>query len=370
MARSSLLASTVTRYISGCDVPGGVSQCIRKSRSLNEGSSDCPSSGQTAMPARTIAPEAKNAGRGARMIRGKSRLVASLQPSDERGFPLDRRPVQQDQAQRRRDGQGHHHGRQQRERIGERQRLEEGAGQPAHEEDRHHRQHDDQRRVDDRAADLERGFEDDGRGRFAAALLAVLAQAPDDVLDVDDGVVDDGAEGDDEAGQDHRVDRGPAEVEHEPRRHQRERDREEADQRHPPLEEEGAEDQHHEDGADEERHRQIVDRQLDEGRRAEDLMVDLDAGQAGPHLVERRLHPSGDLQRVGPGKLLDDEHQARAVVDDGVADEQRLFPQHVRHVAQADRAAVLRHDRHLGQIFRRDAGRDGPDVRSFGSGSR
>ena len=71
IARSSLLARTVTRYISGCDVPGGVSQCIRKSRSLNEGSSDCPSNGQTAIPATTAAPVARYTGRGARMIRSR-----------------------------------------------------------------------------------------------------------------------------------------------------------------------------------------------------------------------------------------------------------------------------------------------------------
>ena len=56
------LRETVTRYISGCDVPGRVSQCIRKSRSLNEGSSDCPSNGQTAIPATTAAPVARYTG--------------------------------------------------------------------------------------------------------------------------------------------------------------------------------------------------------------------------------------------------------------------------------------------------------------------
>ena len=38
-----------------------------------------------------------------------------------------------------------------------------------------------------------------------------LAQAAHDVLDVDDRVVDDHPDGDDEARQDHRVDRAPAE---------------------------------------------------------------------------------------------------------------------------------------------------------------
>ncbi len=45
MACSSLDAATVIRVSSGSDVPGLVTQCIRKSRSLKSGSSDWPSVG-------------------------------------------------------------------------------------------------------------------------------------------------------------------------------------------------------------------------------------------------------------------------------------------------------------------------------------
>ena len=48
-----------------------------------------------------------------------------------------------------------------------------------------------------------------------------LAEASDHVLDVDDGVVDDVAERDHHAGQDHGVDRGAACVQHESGRDQR-----------------------------------------------------------------------------------------------------------------------------------------------------
>jgi len=51
MVRNSWQAAVEMRTISGCDVPGLVSQCIRKSRSLNEGSSSRPSKGQMMMPA-------------------------------------------------------------------------------------------------------------------------------------------------------------------------------------------------------------------------------------------------------------------------------------------------------------------------------
>ena len=60
---------------------------------------------------------------------------------------------------------------------------------------------------------------------WSAPLLAMLAQTPHDVLDVHDGVVDDGADGDHQPRQDHRVDGGPTQVEHEQGGHQRQRDR-------------------------------------------------------------------------------------------------------------------------------------------------
>ena len=51
IVRSSWQARTEIRVSSGPDVSGFVSQCIRKSRSLKSGSSDCPRNGTTATPA-------------------------------------------------------------------------------------------------------------------------------------------------------------------------------------------------------------------------------------------------------------------------------------------------------------------------------
>ena len=65
--------------------------------------------------------------------------------------------------------------------------------------------------------------------------------------------------------------------------------------------------------------REVVDRLLDERRRPEDRRVDLDAGKTGPHLVHRVLDALRDLHRVGAAELLDDQHQAGAVVDDALA---------------------------------------------------
>ena len=57
MARQLLLAGVVIRTISGCEVPGLVTQCIRKSRSLNAGSSVLPKPGTTARPAMATSAE-------------------------------------------------------------------------------------------------------------------------------------------------------------------------------------------------------------------------------------------------------------------------------------------------------------------------
>jgi hypothetical protein len=69
IARSSLLAAVVMRTSSGWEVPGAVTQCIRKSRSLKSGSSDCPSLGTTARPSSRMTTAAASAGRGLRMMR-------------------------------------------------------------------------------------------------------------------------------------------------------------------------------------------------------------------------------------------------------------------------------------------------------------
>ena len=62
MARSSLLASVVIRTSSGCDVDGSVTQCIRKSRSLNSGSNVLTELRKVAMPiATTTSPTVANA---------------------------------------------------------------------------------------------------------------------------------------------------------------------------------------------------------------------------------------------------------------------------------------------------------------------
>ena len=206
--------------------------------------------------------------------------------------------------------------------------------------------------MDDGAAHLEGGLEDDGRGRSLAPLVTGVAQPSQDVLDVDDGVVDDLAEGDDQAGQDHGVDGGPCGVQDQQCRGQRQRHRHEADQGDAPLVQEQDDDHDHQQKADQHRHPQIVDRIVDEGRRAEDRRVEVDARQTRFERLDGGVDALSHLERVAPRQLLDDQQQSGAAVDHGVADDRLVVGDHPAYVAQPHRARRrgLLFERHLGEL--------------------
>src|SRR5215212_3550468 len=285
----------------------------------------------------------------------KGAVVARAEAPQDRGLAAARgSPGEQQQAQRRCYRQRDDHRRQHREHVGERQRLEEGARSPAHHDHRHDGEQRDERGVRDGAAHLGVGRHHDVRGRAVVAFfLAVLAQAPEDVVGADDGVVYDDRYRYREPGEQDRVEGLPEEVGHDRRRNQGERDRDQADQHGAPLEEEGGEGEGQEDAGDDEREREVADRLLDVGGRPEDPRVDLHAGEAGPQILERVLDPGGNLGGVGAGELLHDEQQAAAVaVDDSVPDQRLVTVNHVRHVVEAH-LAVRAIDRHLAEALRR-----------------
>ena len=65
--------------------------------------------------------------------------------------------------------------------------------------------------------------------------------------------------------------------------------------------------------------------------------------------VRARLDVPGHRQRVRVRLLLDDQQQAGAIVDDGVAD-RRGKPSDLGHVAERERRAVAEGDGHLPQV--------------------
>ena len=129
----------------------------------------------------------------------------------------------------------------------------------------------------------------------------ILAQVPLYVIYVDDSVIDDNAEGDYQPCQNHNIERRSPQVEHVQGRQQRQRDRHQANQRCPPAIEKDTEHQNHEQRSDDRCPGEIGDRHLDEGRRAEERGVKIDAGKSWPQRIQRILYPTRHLQGVHVG---------------------------------------------------------------------
>ncbi len=137
-------------------------------------------------------------------------LVASFQPAHEDTLALvleGSAVVSEEQVAQRGDGRERHG--QRRENRGDvrnAQRREDASFESGEEEDRKKDDGNDERRVDYRVPNLARGLEhhvDCGR-RLRA--LPIQSQAPKHVFDIDDGVVDDLANGDRQAPERHRID--------------------------------------------------------------------------------------------------------------------------------------------------------------------
>ncbi len=249
------------------------------------------------------------------------------------------RLLEQGRAHHRRQGQRDdgrdHHG------DGERQGelAEHAPDEAAHEQqrDEHGEQRGGQR--DDREPDL-RGTVEGGR----LDVLAVLA-VPRDVLDHDDGVVDDEAGADGQRHQGEIVEAEAREPHHRERADQRQRQGRAGDDRGRPSAQEQQHDQHHEADAQRERELNLVDRGADHARAVAD---DGEGGVRGERLGEpRHLRLDARHRRhdVGAGLApdVDDDRRlalvpgANALVLEAVGYAGDVAQQHGRAVAVGDR---------------------------------
>jgi hypothetical protein len=120
IVRSSIQAAVEIRTSSEWEVPGAVTQCMRKSRSLNSGSNDWPS---WVIEGRR---QPRREGRARSHDAPTAPAVGVLEATGERRLAtLDRRVPQEDQGEGRRDGQGHQQRRQDRQPVGDGEGLEE-----------------------------------------------------------------------------------------------------------------------------------------------------------------------------------------------------------------------------------------------------
>jgi hypothetical protein len=253
--------------------------------------------------------------------------------ADRLGLPYDpavavplRRlgPREEPRAQDRRDGQRDDERREDADDVGDADRREEPPLHPRQREERQVDDDDHERADEDRLAHLARRAVDDEQGVRGRGRPPVLAQAPEDVLDVHDRVVHEGADGDGEAAERHRVDRDARRGEHERRDGDREGDRRERDERRPEVQEEQEEHDDDEDPAVAHRLRDVLDGAVDEARLLVDLRDEHDVlGQRGRDRRELAVDPVGQVHGVGRGLLEDREDDAGPRVDARLADADR-----------------------------------------------
>ena len=168
--------------------------------------------------------------------------------------------------------------------------------------------------------------------------MAILAQPPHDVFDVDDGVVDDLADRDGEAAEGHCVQRHAEAVQDDDGGEKRQRDRDARYRRRPDVEEKQEKDDDHEDAAQQERVADALRRDVDEGRRPEKRRIKLYAlrFKRGLQRRERVLHAPRDLLRVRAELRRDNEDDA------GLAHDRRAADRRLRRIG--DRGDVRQYD--------------------------
>ena len=288
----------------------------------------------------------------------QQRLVAALDEADEHpvavalrlgdaGGRLRERPPEEQAAERRRHRQGDGERCEDRGDVGDAERPEEPAFESLEEEQRHEDEADDHRREDHRAADLVGGVVDHLREghSFRHRLPDVLAQASQDVLDVDDRVVDELADRDREPAEGHHVDREPPRPEHQQRHRERERQRGEGDEGRPHVDEEEDEDDRDDRGRLDQDLGHVPHRPIDEAGRAERIAIEHHArGQRRLDAVEHAVDLLRELERVRARRLLHAQHHRRQPAIGGGAAQGRRGEPNVGDVADRDRRAVAGRD--------------------------
>ena len=271
-------------------------------------------------------------------------LIAPFQRGRQRRLaPLDDAPDAREQigAERRGQGEGDDQRREQRDEIGETERLQQSALDPREEEERQEHQHHDRGREDDGAADLPAGAIDDlqRRALLFSRETGVLPEPPRDVLDIDDGVVDERADGDGHPAQGHAVDRQAREAKTNDGGQQRQRNRHQRDGAGAQVGEEHEGHEHDQIGSVAQRVRQIGERELEEIRLSEQARVEPHPRrQIRPNLIEHRVELTGQRQCVDVGLALNAEDHRRLSVARSVTPlERRALPQfgHVTHVERS-----------------------------------
>src|SRR5579864_5216773 len=160
-----------------------------------------------------------------------------------------------------------------------RERRKDPAGNAAEQEYRNQHDSDDDRGVDDRAADLPRRRPDDLQCREWLGPSRILPKPAPDVLDVDDRIVDDFADRDRETAKGHPVDRRAKRNQDGGGGQDRQRDRREADDREAAVAKKRDEDHDDEHRSDQHRLPNAANRRRDKGGLTKDRRLDAGASR-------------------------------------------------------------------------------------------
>ena len=210
-------------------------------------------------------------------------MVRRLELADEPALPFREafHPRQQVIGHHGRERDRDDQAREDRDDVGVAERREQPSLDARKRKQRHEHQHDDHRGVDDARSHFVGCGNHHVEHGAGIALLPVLAQPAEDVLDIDDGVIDQLADGDRKAAQRHRVDRQAKQLEDDGRGQDRDRDRGQRNGRRAPVEQEREQDDGHDKGCFEQHPLDVLDRGFDETRLPEDDLVGLYAVTAG-----------------------------------------------------------------------------------------
>ena len=182
----------------------------------------------------------------------------------------------------------------------------------------------------------------------------VLAQAPGHVLHVDDGVVDQRADGDDQSTERHAVDRQSRRPQPGHRGQQREGNGDERDRAGAQVGQEHEGDEDHEQRPVAKGGIEVVECQLDEVRLAEETRIELHAGrQLRRELVQDGFELAGERQGIDVRLPVDAQDHRRSSIARAVAPLERFADAQLGDVAHADRLRIPRRD---------DGGADAVDV--------
>ena len=282
------------------------------------------------------------------------RAIGALQIANQPAFvlvePLQAR--QQVVGHHRRQRDGDDEACENRDDVGLAERREETAFDAGQREQRHEDEHDDHRRVDDAGADFLAGADDDIERRARIARLAVLAQAAKDVLDVDDGVIDQLADGDGETAERHGVDGEAERVEDDGGRQDRDGNGRQRDEGRAHIEQEQEQDDGDNRHGLEQDLLDVADRGFDEVRLPEDDVVDLDALRHGLiELGDGALDLAGQLHGVDRRLLLDRDDDGGPAHEAGFATLQAGAVADLGDLMQIDRPAAFGADDDIAKIL-------------------